>query len=320
MKTILFTHNDLDGIACAVVAQMFYKNVDVNYCTYSNVTETIKDRLSELKEPHRIIISDLSYPESEKDITIELLSVHDVVVADHHPTSLWMKDVFKWEKGHAALCEADGEICGSSLLYILLKQLTEKEIDEKVNERFQKFLFYVNLWDTWQWVEEDGVKEDVFRSKSLWLHNCHKCWGTDVFVDQMRAWVKFGEGELETFMTEAQRGSVERYQNRQREEIEKTLQTNRLAKIDSPKYGLLNFVYMDDEGFNPSLVSLVAHLRGYDNGVDFIAIKPKDQLSLRYPKEGLDLSIVAKELGGGGHHNAAGVPWSSEVEKKITWL
>ena len=32
----LFTHTDLDGIACAVLAKIAFDNVDISYCNYDS--------------------------------------------------------------------------------------------------------------------------------------------------------------------------------------------------------------------------------------------------------------------------------------------
>lgn len=39
----LFTHTDLDGIGCAVLAKLaFGKYVDISYCDYDNIDSTVK--------------------------------------------------------------------------------------------------------------------------------------------------------------------------------------------------------------------------------------------------------------------------------------
>ena len=45
MKIKLFTHTDLDGIGCAILAYLAFrrKNVEVEYCDYSNVNDKVRD-------------------------------------------------------------------------------------------------------------------------------------------------------------------------------------------------------------------------------------------------------------------------------------
>ena len=44
-KIKLFTHTDLDGIGCAILAYLAFgrENVDVEYCDYSNVNDKVGD-------------------------------------------------------------------------------------------------------------------------------------------------------------------------------------------------------------------------------------------------------------------------------------
>ena len=48
MKVKLFTHADLDGIGCGVLAKLaFGENVDIEYCNYNDINETIAKFLTE---------------------------------------------------------------------------------------------------------------------------------------------------------------------------------------------------------------------------------------------------------------------------------
>jgi len=42
MNVKLFTHTDLDGIGCAIVAKLAFPDVNIEYCDYDNVNEKIK--------------------------------------------------------------------------------------------------------------------------------------------------------------------------------------------------------------------------------------------------------------------------------------
>lgn len=47
MKIKLFTHTDLDGVGCAVLAYLAfgYENVDVEFCSYDNVNQKVSNLL-----------------------------------------------------------------------------------------------------------------------------------------------------------------------------------------------------------------------------------------------------------------------------------
>lgn len=47
MKYKLFTHTDLDGVGCAILAYLAFgrENVDVEYCNYNDVNEKVGDHI-----------------------------------------------------------------------------------------------------------------------------------------------------------------------------------------------------------------------------------------------------------------------------------
>lgn len=42
MRVKLFTHTDLDGIGCAVLGKLAFKNIDISYVDYNDVNDTLK--------------------------------------------------------------------------------------------------------------------------------------------------------------------------------------------------------------------------------------------------------------------------------------
>ena len=57
MKTKLFTHNDLDGVGCAILAKLvFGEDVDIEYCSYRNVDDCVSDFIEEAENYDRIFI------------------------------------------------------------------------------------------------------------------------------------------------------------------------------------------------------------------------------------------------------------------------
>ena len=41
----LFTHTDMDGVGCAILAQLAFgkENMDVSYCNYDDINKTVQD-------------------------------------------------------------------------------------------------------------------------------------------------------------------------------------------------------------------------------------------------------------------------------------
>ena len=62
--TYLFTHNDLDGVGCAVIARLgIPQPLSITYCSYGSVDHEICDLLDKLTTPAEILISDISVKE-----------------------------------------------------------------------------------------------------------------------------------------------------------------------------------------------------------------------------------------------------------------
>jgi len=58
--TCLFTHDDLDGVGCAIVARLaFPDDLVVRYCSYKTINSEINSFLDQLQVPVKIIISDI---------------------------------------------------------------------------------------------------------------------------------------------------------------------------------------------------------------------------------------------------------------------
>lgn len=49
----LFTHNDLDGIGCTVLARLtFSENVDITYCDYDEVDTLVREYITKMDKGH----------------------------------------------------------------------------------------------------------------------------------------------------------------------------------------------------------------------------------------------------------------------------
>jgi oligoribonuclease NrnB/cAMP/cGMP phosphodiesterase (DHH superfamily) len=64
IKVQLFTHTDLDGVGCAILAYLAFgrKNVDVEYCDYNNINDEVRNYLihESLYDYDKIFVTDIS--------------------------------------------------------------------------------------------------------------------------------------------------------------------------------------------------------------------------------------------------------------------
>ena len=98
----LFTHDDLDGVGCAILTRFAYPDARViHYCSYRIINHEVNASPDQLQAPTRIIISDLSVDES----TALRLDSYDVAMFGRHPIQVhrpWMA------------ADTSGEVCGTS--------------------------------------------------------------------------------------------------------------------------------------------------------------------------------------------------------------
>ncbi len=82
----LFTHTDLDGVGCAVLAKLAFKDeVDIEYCNYDEINEKVLEYINQNDNKIPIYITDISV----KEELAKLLDKRgNVQLLDHHPTAL----------------------------------------------------------------------------------------------------------------------------------------------------------------------------------------------------------------------------------------
>lgn len=170
-KIKLFTHTDLDGIGCAILAYLAFgrENIDVEYCDYSNVNDKVGDFFvnGSPGEYNAVFITDISI-NNELAMTIDKYAVEDLWhLFDHHATAVGLNQ-FKW----CIVCETlpnDSfyKTCGTELFYLYLDgcDLFKKHIN-RIQKNIAAFTCLVRDWDTWKW-KDNGVKGIIAKQVNM---------------------------------------------------------------------------------------------------------------------------------------------------------
>lgn len=276
-KYKLFTHTDLDGIGCAIVAYDILGNVDVEYLDYHNVDTRITDFITN-ENPNdyeAVYITDISVNRDTAEL-IENSSANWTLL-DHHATATWLNQ-FGWAK---VVTENEfGKESGTSLLF------NELQGDRTLG----KFMEKVRRYDTWEW-------HDIYSDhKAKELNDLLFIVGRDRFVERFRH-------NLNLEFTEAERLLLD-------------LEREKIDRIIEDKEGLMrrkpvfynNNVYVAGVIFSEQYISELGNeLAKRNPSVDLIAIiNPSRSVSLRTVKDEVNVGDIAKEFGGGGHPKAAG--------------
>lgn len=284
----LFTHTDLDGIGCAVLAKLaFGDNVDITYCNYDDVNQKVtyffNTNLS--NECH---ITDISI-DAELAEKIDAFNVN-VQLLDHHPTALHLNK-FDW----CFIPEEDDsteiKTSGTELYYNWL--VNKAYLKDKW--AYRKFVEIVRDYDTWRW-----STQGEFGLVSKKFNDLFHIYGKSKFIDwsidkiQTRFCVLFSEQD-ELLLSMKQK-EIDEYIKKKNNEM----------YIDQFCNYTCGFVFA--EQFMSELGNTLCKM---NPEIDMVAMIDMSNLtvSCRTVKDNIDLGKdVAKRFGGGGHPKAAGFP------------
>lgn len=304
MKVKLFTHTDLDGIGCAVLAIKAFgvENVDIEYCNYSDINTAFEKFLNSGKRElyDMTFITDISINETlAKRIEEERLSAY-LQLLDHHKTAEWLNEYGSWAYVNSYKDEVLGEdpnelTSGTNMFYSYLMVNEYLEYCEKTDA----FVKNVTDYDTWKW-HSDGNEIPKKLNDALFLLGRKRFledWGCKLTED------------LDSFF--------ERYS------ILLELNQERIDKyIKSKNYEVKPMKML---GYNCGIVFAEQYISELGNSLsemnselDFIVIVNSLQtLSFRTVREDVDVSEIARHFGGGGHKKAAGSDISDALRNKI---
>ncbi|MBT2689472.1 oligoribonuclease [Bacillus sp. ISL-47] len=291
----LYTHNDLDGVGCGIVAKIaFGKDVEIRYNSVMGLDHQIEklfEQEKKLKDDF-LFITDLSVNE-ENTIRIDDLSKSGgkVRLIDHHKTALHFNE-YSW--GRVKVNYEDGRLtAATSLLY---EYLLEHELI-KQSPALDEFVELVRQYDTWEWDQNENIKaknlNDLFFMVSI-----------DEFEEKMTERIlnakHFDFDDFEQKLLEMEEEKIERYVRRKKREIIQTFIGDFCAGI------------VHAESYHSELGNEL----GKDNPhLDYIAILNLGgkKISFRTIHDHVDVSAIAGQFGGGGHAKASGCSMGKEA-------
>ena len=151
----VFTHTDLDGIGCAILAKLAFRgNVDVEYCNYDEINEKISDYISNNDNKNLIYITDISVNE---EVAKLLDKRGNAQLLDHHPTAL---DLNKYSWCRVTVEEPGGlKTSGTKMFYHWLGMNGCFNDELENNKLLDVFVELVRNYDTWRWAElgDEGI-------------------------------------------------------------------------------------------------------------------------------------------------------------------
>lgn len=296
----LFTHTDLDGVGCAILAKLaFDEDVDIEYCDYDSVNEKVKYYLDTNDDSlSYIYITDISVNEETAKLLDERGGVY---LLDHHPTALELNK-YPWCK--VMIEDLNGlKTSGTKIFYHYLG--INGCLDEKLgnNKSLDKFSELVRDYDTWRWTT---LGDEGFICKQV--NDLLYLYGRDRFI-------KWCISEIYDNIFPKLYASDELVLKIKQNEIDEYIKEKDKQMITSSMCGYVcGFVFA--EKYFSELGNKLCQMHPE---IDFIAmIDINGTVSYRTVKENIDLGKdVAKLFGGGGHPKAAGSRFSEEIKLNI---
>ena len=292
MRVFQFTHSDLDGIGCAVLAKVaFGDDLKTTFVDYHDVDEKITEFLNafEPQDNEKVLLLITDIAPTEKHV-FDLLDdarsqgTIEVVCLDHHKTSAKNSANFEWAY-HSSV------VCGTLGLFQRLPLIDEKaaaRLSEKSG--YAMFADIVNVYDLWK-------TDDPLRKRSEDLNRLLWFIGRDrfirLFADNPLTDYQHHFRLMATYLLEGEERRVDEIVT---------------AQVIPP-------FYMDGEGntfcvtYATKSVSQVCHAAldrfpELDYAVNINVTRQKGDIRSREGE--IDSSRIAEILGGGGRETTAG--------------
>ena len=295
----LFTHTDLDGIGCAVLAYLAFgqENVDVEYCDYKNVDEKVRQFYLFNDQPYdAIYITDISVNDEIANGIDTWIAKDKVKLFDHHGTALRLNE-YDW--CDVKVCDESGvKTSGTSMFcrHLILKRYFEDKYNNRIRNNIVQFAMTVRDYDTWRWKEELGDAGLVCKQ----LNDLFHIYGRDNFIE----WAIDNILELDNvpYFLEKDRALLEQKQ--------KDIDTYIAVKdkqliVVNDKFGHTCGVVFAERYFS-ELGNTLSELHPELDYIAMIDIS-NGQVSYRTIHDDIDLGgEIAHSFGGGGHRKAAG--------------
>jgi oligoribonuclease NrnB/cAMP/cGMP phosphodiesterase (DHH superfamily) len=317
MKQIyLFTHTDLDGVACAILLHKFISNyrndyiLNTQFCNYNDIDKKVLDLINcnNVEDGSIMYITDISV---SKETAITLDNYHydhniDLHLLDHHKTALYLNK-YNW----ADVCidhntkGAEYLTCGASLLAEKLYVNTNWAPDA-----VKRFVSTVRLWDTFEFKKLTDDNNYKYAAKAL--NYLFMNMDREEFMYQMETDYLADDSTLFPLFTLEHTKIIKAAFDAEDRAYNDAIYNMICKKIDGLNVGIY---------FGNSYVSVVCSRICEENrNLDYVICINMKRFTLEFRtiKDSIHLGTdIAYRFGGGGHDKAAGASLTKETINKI---
>lgn len=294
----LFTHTDLDGVGCAILAKLFFAGEPcITYCDYGDIDHKVKTLLgnAEILQPEdKIFITDISISkELAKKIEASSLEC-GIKLFDHHATAEPLNK-FPWCKVRTTDEEDNDLTCGTKMFYDYLVH----QYGNLYKDSLCDFVDFIRQWDTWEW-KNTGDQGRIAK----YLNDLLDIRGRYDFINHF---VYQFQTEGYCYLDDTDKMLLEIRQREIKEYIQKKSRQMLNPHIAAYSVGI---VFADR--FISELGNQLCELHPE---IDFVAIIDiaNQKVSYRTIRDDINLGVFAQHYGGGGHPKAAGSQFTEDV-------
>lgn len=297
-KIALFSHTDMDGEGCDILAKLAFgaENVDTYYCGYDNIDNSVRKLLPKANQYDYCFITDISVSPHLADIIDR--GYYNFKLLDHHATSVGLSK-YPWCTVSVEN-ETGIKTCGTELFYKwLLDNHFLDNLQKNQLSSAEEMVELIRRYDTWDWA---SMGEEGFVSKNL--NDLFGLYSKKQFADRCisriesgSSFYSFSQEDLLLLGIEQQR--IDSY-IKQKDSYLKT------ASLCGHNCGMV---------FAERYISELGHkLCDLHPELDFIVlINMNGRISYRTQREDLDIGKeIASVFGGGGHVGSAGSEFNKD--------
>lgn len=285
MKRLIISHiADPDGVTPIILSKLVFEEIDYILSENKDVNDNVKNNLDKYDF---IYVVDLNISEELADF-IEANYKEKIMILDHHLSCNNMNKYSFIE------VNAEGKESGTSLYYkYLLNNYNNNLLNRESTKMLVEHVRTMDIYDFSKTSKEEAEK----------LEMIFKIYGKDRFIDKFYN-VIINDLELyskeDLNLVELEKERIKRYIE-EKEFMEISLDNKRVGVVFAERY----------------ISELGNYLINKYDYLDYIVLINMDK-KISYRGNGkVDLSVIAKKFGGGGHVNAAGNCLPSGLKEKV---
>lgn len=285
MKRLIISHiADPDGVTPIILSKLVFEEIDYILSENKDVNDNVKNNLDKYDF---IYVVDLNISEELADF-IEENYKDKIMIIDHHLSCNNMN------KYSFIDVNAEGKESGTSLYYkYLLNNYNNNLLNRESTKMLVEHVRTMDIYDFSKTSKEEAEK----------LEMIFKIYGKDRFIDKFYN-VIINDLELyskeDLNLVELEKERIKRYIE-EKDFMEISLDNKRVGVVFAERY----------------ISELGNYLINKYDYLDYIVLINMDK-KISYRGNGkVDLSVIAKKFGGGGHVNAAGNCLPSGLKEKV---